>query len=183
MSNPSVDGALVSPVTLSNEPPVVRFHHSKILALFRAIDSALIVFVLWCALHLMGLTWNNIYTAFAISAVIIFGFFAESNEVYYLWRGHSMIDLAIRLFLAWVATLLFIVLAAVIVYPFTSLGLMAISSWLVVTPAMMIAMHIGRRIILAKVRANPTEPRRVAIVGANDVSNALAGLQSDWLLR
>lgn len=122
MSNPSVEGALVSPVTLSNEPPVVRFHHSKILALFRAIDSALIVFILWGGLNLLGLEWNNIYTAFAISAVIIFGFFAESNEVYYLWRGHSMGDLAIRLFLAWFATLLFIVLAVIVVYPFTSLG-------------------------------------------------------------
>lgn len=169
MSDSTVEGALVSPVTLSNEPPVVRFHHSKILALFRAIDSALIVFMLWSALNLLGLEWNNIYTAFAISTVIIFGFFAESNEVYYLWRGHSMTDLAIRLFLAWFATLLFIILAAAVVYPFTSLGLLAISSWLVATPVVMIAMHIGRRILLAKLRANPTEPRRVAIVGANDL--------------
>jgi len=183
MSNPSVEGALVSPVTLSNEPPVVRFHHSKILALFRAIDSALIVFILWCGLNLLGLEWNNIYTAFAISAVIIFGFFAESNEVYYLWRGHSMIDLAIRLFLAWFATLLFMVFSVVIVYPFTNLSVLAIGSWLVATPAVMIGMHIGRRLILAKVRANPTEPRRVAIVGANELGLRLINSMSvmPWL--
>jgi putative colanic acid biosysnthesis UDP-glucose lipid carrier transferase len=183
MSDSTVEGALVSPVTISNEPPVVRFHHSKILALFRAIDSALIVFMLWGGLHVLGLEWNNIYTAFAISAVIIFGFFAESNEVYYLWRGHSMTDLAIRLFLAWFATMLFMIFAAVLVYSFTSLGLLAIAGWLVTTPAVMIAMHIGRRIVLAKLRANPTEPRRVAIVGANDLGLRLINSMSvmPWL--
>lgn len=169
MSESTVEGALVSPVTLSNEPPVVRFHHSKILALFRAFDSALIVFMLWSVLNVLGLEWTNIYTAFAISAVIIFGFFAESNEVYYLWRGHSMMDLAIRLLLAWFATLLFIMLAAVLVYSFTSVGLLAISSWLVATPGAMVGMHLGRRLFLAKLRAKPSEPRRVAIVGANDL--------------
>lgn len=169
MSDLSVEGVAVNPVGLSSEPPVVRFHHSKILALFRALDSALIVFILWGCLKLLGLEWNNFYTAFALGAVIVFGFFAESNEVYYLWRGHSMIDLSIRLFLAWVATLLFLVLSLVVVYQFTAVSLLAISAWLVATPGVMIAMHIGRRLLLAKLRANPTEPRRVAIVGANDL--------------
>jgi putative colanic acid biosynthesis UDP-glucose lipid carrier transferase len=183
MSESSVEGALVSPVTLSNEPPVVRFHHSKILALFRAFDSALIVFMLWSVLNLLSLEWTNIYTAFAISAVIIFGFFAESNEVYYLWRGHSMTDLAIRLLLAWFATLLFIMFAAVLVYPFASVGLLAVSSWLLLTPAAMVSMHIGRRLLLAKLRAKPTEPRRVAIVGANELGLRLINSMSDmpWL--
>lgn len=183
MSDLSVEGVAINPVGLSSEPPVVRFHHSKILALFRAFDSALIVFMLWGCLKLLGLEWNNIYTAFALSAVIIFGFFAESNEVYYLWRGHSMIDLSIRLFLAWFATLLFLVLSLVVVYPFATVSLLAISAWLVATPGVMVAMHIGRRLLLAKLRSNPTEPRRVAIVGANELGLRLINSMSvmPWL--
>lgn len=169
MSNLSVEGAMVSPVTLSNEPPVVRFHHSKILALFRALDSALIVFMLWFGLHLLDIEWNNVYTVFALSTVIVFGFFAETNEVYYLWRGHSMTDLTIRLCLAWVATILFVVLAIILVFPFTNISVLALFSWLAATPGFMVSMHLGRRILLAKLRANPAEPRRVAIVGANEL--------------
>lgn len=183
MSDLSVEGIAVNPVSLSNEPPVVRFHHSKILALFRAIDSALIVFMLWACLNLLGLEWNNIYTTFAIAAVIIFSFFAESNEVYYLWRGHSMRDLAVRLFLAWFATLLFLALALVAAYPFVNYGLLSMVAWLVTTPAVMVGMHIGRRLVLAKLRAKPTEPRRVAIVGANDLGLRLINSMTDmpWL--
>jgi putative colanic acid biosysnthesis UDP-glucose lipid carrier transferase len=169
MSKMSVVGALVSPVTLSNQLPVVRFHHSNILALFRAIDSVLITFTLWFVLNFMGMEWTNVYTAFALSTVIIFGFFAESNEIYYLWRGLSMRDLAVRLLLAWFATLLFIVAATVVIYPFVSVAFAVICMWLVATPAAMVTMHLGRRVLLAKLRSNPAEPRRVAIVGANEL--------------
>jgi len=169
MSNLSVNRALVSPVTLSNEPPVIRLHHSKILALFRAIDSALIVSILWLGLNMLGLEWTNLYTTFAITAVIVFGFFAEGNEVYYLWRGHSMLDLAGRILFAWLVTAIFIILAALVIYPFKSMELLAFVCWLVATPVLMTGMHIGRRLLLAKLRSHPTEPRRVAIVGANEL--------------
>lgn len=169
MSNLSVNRALVSPVTLSNEPPVIRLHHSKILALFRAIDSALIVSILWLGLNMLGLEWTNLYTTFAITAVIVFGFFAEGNEVYYLWRGHSMLDLASRILFAWLVTAIFIILAALVIYPFKSMELLAFVCWLVATPVLMTGMHIGRRLLLAKLRSHPTEPRRVAIVGANEL--------------
>lgn len=173
MSNLSVKGALVSPVTPSNRPPVIRFHHSKILALFRAIDSGLIVLVLWLGLKLAGLEWNNIYTSLAILAVITFGFFAEANEIYYLWRGHSMLGLAGRIGLAWFATTLFIALGAMVLYPFTLVGFNVLAGWIIATPGLMIGMHWGRRWLLAKLRAKPTEPRRVAIVGANDLGMRL----------
>jgi putative colanic acid biosynthesis UDP-glucose lipid carrier transferase len=169
MSNLSVKGAVVSPVVTTSQPAVIRFHHSKILALFRAIDSALIVSILWLGLKLFGIEWTNIYTSFAIVAVITFGFFAEGNDIYYLWRGHSMRDLAGRIFLSWFATAIVIIGVAAVIYPFTPLGIKVLGSWLVATPGFMVAMHLGRRLLLAKVRAKPTEPRRVAIIGANDL--------------
>jgi putative colanic acid biosynthesis UDP-glucose lipid carrier transferase len=169
MSNLSVKGAVVSPVVTTSQPAVIRFHHSKILALFRAIDSALIVSILWLGLKLFGIEWTNIYTSFAIVAVITFGFFAEGNDIYYLWRGHSMRDLAGRIFLSWFATAIVIIGVAAVIYPFTPLGIKVLGSWLVATPGFMVGMHLGRRLLLAKVRAKPTEPRRVAIIGANDL--------------
>ena len=93
MGSQQIPGISGTPV-VSTQPPVIRLHHSKILALFRALDSFLIIFLLWFTLRSMDLAWTNSYTALGISAVIIFGFFAEGNEVYYLWRGHSTESLA-----------------------------------------------------------------------------------------
>jgi putative colanic acid biosynthesis UDP-glucose lipid carrier transferase len=183
MNSHHVPNLSIGSNTLGSQPPVVRFHHSKILALFRALDSAVIVLMLWAALNFFGIEWTNLHTAFAISAVIIFGFFAETNEVYYLWRGTSMLKLSLQLFLAWFATSIFLIFAALLIYPISHDGFFAIGSWLVITPASMVAMHVGRRLLLARLRAKPTEPRRVAIVGANELGLRLINsMQSmPWL--
>lgn len=190
MKNGPVSDVLASPVALSGQPQavpgqpqVVRFHHSKILALFRALDSLLIAISLWMTLYCLGLQWTNAYTTVGLVAVIIFGFLAEGNEIYYLWRGHAMVSLAYRIIAAWVGTAL-VVCFAVAAFPLTqTTDWLAIFVWLVATPAVMISMHCARRVFLAHVRAKSTEPRRVAIVGANDLGlrliNSMRGMP--WL--
>lgn len=155
----------LSPAAISAQPPVIRFHHSKILALFRALDGFLIAGLLWVSLFLSGQSWENDHTALVIGAVILFGFFAESNDVYYLWRGHSMASLANRLFSAWLGTAI-ILLIALLVVPYKRDNMLPLFYWLAGTPVVMITMHLARRLLLAHWRAKPTEPRRVAIVGA-----------------
>lgn len=173
----------MSPISVSAAPPVIRIHHSKILALFRAFDSILTIAVLWCVLEFFGVEWNNVYAGFAIAAVIIFGFFAEGNEVYYLWRGHSMAELASRLIVSWVATVAILSIVIFFFYPFNALSLKALIVWLVASPVLTVFMHATRRIVLTKLRSKPTEPRRVAIVGANDLGlrmiNSMHGMP--WL--
>jgi putative colanic acid biosynthesis UDP-glucose lipid carrier transferase len=164
-SQPMPDVSL-SPAIVSAQPPVIRLHHSKILALFRAFDSLLIVGLLLLCLALVGMPWTNSHTGLAIAAVVIFGFFAEGNEVYYLWRGHSMTSLANRLFSAWLGTVMILLIALLIVLPYTRDNLRPVFYWITATPAVMIGMHFARRQLLTRWRAKPTELRRVAIVGA-----------------
>lgn len=57
-----IPGISVSPVVPSTQPPVIRIHHSKILALFRALDSCLVMFLLWVTLGAMDVAWTNSYT-------------------------------------------------------------------------------------------------------------------------
>src|SRR5690606_7247275 len=92
----------------------------KILALFRALDSFLVAFLLWMTLSVLQLNWQNDHTLMALFAIIIFGFFAEGNEIYYLWRGHSMGNLAYRLISAWLGTALLVLILAFFVLPVTS---------------------------------------------------------------
>lgn len=173
----------MNPIAVSVSPPVIRIHHSKILALFRALDSILTISVLWFVLHLFNLSWNNIYAGFAIAAVIIFGFFAEDNEVYYLWRGHSMKELASRLMISWAATIAILGFTIFVFYPFNTLDVDVIVVWLLISPVLTVLMHASRRIVLAKLRASADEPRRVAIIGANDLGlrmiNSMHGMP--WL--
>lgn len=183
MKDSPVSDVLASPGALSGQPQVIRFHHSKILALFRALDSLLIVVLLWMSLYFLHLQWTNAYTTLSISAVIIFGFLAEGNEIYYLWRGHSMKNLAYRIMAAWIGTVLAIFFAVAAFPLFKTTHWLAINVWLVATPVVMVSLHCARRILLAHLRSKSTEPRRVAIVGANDLGlrliNSMRGMP--WL--
>lgn len=184
MSSQEILGsATLSPIELSTKPQVIRLHHSNILALFRAFDSLLIIFLLWFILQMAQIEWNNAYSLFAVSAVIIFGLFAESNEIYYLWRGHTMLNLASRIMVAWVVTEAIISVPVFFLQPLKDVSLSAIFLWLVATPIVMIGLHWSRRIFLAKLRSNPSEPRRVAIVGANDLGVRMINTMNEmpWL--
>lgn len=183
MKNQPMSDVLMNPIPLSGQPQVIRFHHSKILALFRALDSFLVVVLLWMCLHFLQLPWTNAYTSLALGAVIVFGFLAEGNEIYYLWRGHSTTSLAIRLLVAWLGTALVMCFAVVAFPVFKTTSWLAIGMWLLFAPVVMISLHCARRVVLAHLRSKSTEPRRVAIVGANDLGlrliNSMRGMP--WL--
>jgi putative colanic acid biosynthesis UDP-glucose lipid carrier transferase len=167
------DVSRIPVVTSNDQQPVIRLHHSKILALFRALDSCLVLFLLWFTLGLSHLEWTNSYTLLGLGAVVIFGFFAESNEVYYLWRGHSTASLASRLMVAWAGTAAAVMFAALTLYSFKDLNLQAVFFWLISTPVVIVGLHWARRVLLAKLRSKPAEPRRVAIVGATKLGSRL----------
>lgn len=183
MNSPMNPNGPLYPASLSSQPQVIRLHHSKILALFRAVDGLLIVSVLWFILRTQQIPWDNTYTAFAMAAVIIFGFFAEGNEVYYLWRGYSMTSLASRILFSWLLTALLIVVGLVSTLSLIKIDMESTLLWLAITPEVMISLHWARRIILAKLRSSPTEPRRVAIVGANELGVRMINSLADtpWL--
>ena len=183
MGSQEILGAAVNPLELSTKPQVIRLHHSNILALFRAVDSLLIIFTLLTILKIAEIPWNNAYTILQISAVIIFGLFAESNEIYYLWRGHSMLNLASRIMMSWLVTISIIFVPFIFIRPLNDVSLPVIFLWLELTPLVMIGLHWSRRVVLAKLRSNPSEPRRVAIVGANDLGVRMINTMNDmpWL--
>jgi putative colanic acid biosysnthesis UDP-glucose lipid carrier transferase len=183
MTSRLMSDVLIAPSVVSSQQQVVRFHHSKILALFRALDSFLIVILLSLSLYALRIPWTNTETILSLSAVIIFGFLAESYEIYYLWRGRSMTSLAWQILASWSFTVL-VIGVVVAVFPFFNVtDWYAILLWFGITPLVMVGTHSARRFFLARIRAKSTEPRRVAIVGANDLGLRLINAIRDmpWL--
>jgi putative colanic acid biosynthesis UDP-glucose lipid carrier transferase len=172
-----------SPVFQSARAPDIRIRHSKLLSLFRALDTFLVLFLLWWTLNLAGLSWTNAHTVIGLGAVIVFGFFAESNEVYYSWGGYSTPNLVTRLLVAWTATAAVIMVSAIVIGWFNEINLRAIFFWLLLTPTIVVGLHWARRALLTKLRSQPSEPRRIAIVGVNHLGmrllNTMQGMP--WL--
>ncbi len=160
-------------VVREGQSPVIRLHQSRILALFRAFDCFVILFMLWGVLNVVGVPLDNGYTFLGVLSIILFGFFAESNEVYYLWRGLSTPKLASRLLAAWAATALVTFTVALLVGLVKSVDHSAVLTWIAVTPVAMVFLHWARREFLSLYRGQRTQPRRVAVAGANRLGSRL----------
>lgn len=160
---------LKKPVAMVGERPPIRLHQSNLLAFFRAFDSFLIVCVLWFTLSLWDTPWGNAYTALGMLSIIAFVFFAESSEVYHLWRGLSTPALASRLLGAWIGTAMVLGLTASFLEIFDFVNIRAIALWLLATPLIIVVCHWLRRLALAWVRGRLGQ-RRIGIVGATPLS-------------
>lgn len=158
---------------MTGKTDAIRLHHSNILAFFRAFDSALVICVLWTTLALTDTVWTNTYTWLGVLAIIVFVYFAESNEVYHLWRGLSTPALASRLFGAWIGTSIILGVAAILLEILKSVNVRAIGMWIVSTPLIIIGFHWLRRTLLSLLRNRLTRSRRVGIVGATSLSQRL----------
>lgn len=160
---------------INSQPSEIRIHHSKILALFRALDSLFIVLVLSIVMFIMGVEWDNSHSLVAFCAVVLFGYFAEGNEIYYMWRGHTTYGLFRRLTFSWVCAGAIIIAPLILFHWARRVDIYVFLIWYVITAIVLVTAHLGRRRILTKIRSNPTEPRRVAIIGANDLGLRLSG--------
>ncbi len=161
----------------------IRPHHSNILALFRAFDSAMVVLLLWAILALFQTPWDNTYTWLSVLAIISFSFLAETNGIYDVWRGYSTPSLAARLLMSWIGTAMIIAAAILLLDVFSTAHGWALVIWLTGTPLVIIGFHWLRRLLLAILRGQPAQPRRVAIVGATRLGTRLARAINDmpWM--
>ncbi|MCC5810562.1 MAG: undecaprenyl-phosphate glucose phosphotransferase [Ectothiorhodospiraceae bacterium] len=161
----------------------IRPHHSNILALFRAFDSFMVVLLLWGILGLLQTPWDNTYTWLSVLAIISFSFLAEINGVYDVWRGYSTPALASRLLMAWTGTAVITGTAILLLEVFRDSNALALTLWLVCTPLIIVTCHWLRRLLLAILRRQPAQPRRVGIVGATPLGYRLSRAINDmpWM--
>lgn len=152
---------------------IVRLHQSRILSTFRALDSCVIIFVLWGALAFFDVTWINTHSILALVAVIVFGLFAEYNDVYHYWRGCSNLSLATEIFASWAQTAILLFACTLALETFSDVYFGAVLMWISVAPGILIAIHISRRIFLIHIRRQAAHPTKVAVVGATQLGKRL----------
>ncbi len=157
----------------SSRSPAVRLQHSMILALSRIVDMMIIPFCLWITNYFSGYEWGNAESVVTAVAVLLFVIITEAQEIYYLWKGYSTSGLVIRILISWFATAVLLCIMFLLLFKSEAINLSSFVSWLFLTPATIIGFHVGRRKLLAQLRGNSKMPRRIAIVGANELAGRL----------
>jgi putative colanic acid biosynthesis UDP-glucose lipid carrier transferase len=162
----------------SNRNGIVRLHRSKLTAIIRLFDIAIIGMTLKCLLQIFGFDFHFFELLLLLIAFLSFGFFAELNLLYNAPRGINFIVETQKTLGSWlgVALVFFIVLQF---YPILISGYKEVFRiWMLIVPVELITWHIVTRSFINYVRSIGRNTRQVAIIGATDI-----GLELDIIIQ
>jgi len=168
----------------ARNPGLIRPHHSKLQALARTVDLALIWASLYVSLSLYNVPLDREYMLPCLIGIALFGIFAENNELYQGdWRGAPMFDESLRILFSWLGAFTLLI-SGVYLYDTTySYSLEVIELWLPLTPTSIILTHTIQRSCLSFLRKCGFNTRFYAILGANPLGHRLNSALSEmpWL--
>lgn len=151
----------------------------------RALDIGLIYLALYISLEIHNSTFTREYLEFYILCAICYGLIAEQSEIYRVWRGDSLFNIAWRIIGSW------LVAFALVSSCFFTFDLNfdfdfskpVLELWLPLAPLCIIMLHTLRRAILRFCRSKNYNIRYYAILGANELGQHIRDTLTEmsWL--
>jgi len=160
----------------------IRRYDSKINAISRLIDSLIIFLTFVSVVELSALEWESYYLPVVFSAIILFNFFAESQDAYRSWRGTGIRAEIDAVLFSWVMSVLLLVMIDIFVFESDIYSEIYMQCWLLLVPIELISWHALVRSILRYLRSKGYNSRHVAIVGATSLGGRLKDTfqRMDW---
>ena len=160
----------------------IRRYDSKINALSRLVDSGIILFTFLALIDLFHVEWTPLDVWGVFLAIILFNFFAESQDAYRSWRGTQVREEVVSVLSSWLAAVVTLVLVDIFFIQSAFYNDIYLAAWIVVTPIELISWHFMVRMLLRMLRAKGFNTRNVAIIGATDLGVRLKSAfeEMDW---
>jgi len=153
---------------------MIRPHHSKLVFVFRLIDSTLIFMSLYMAMQIYGIGISEQYFLLGIISVASFSVFSEGLRVYSSLRGASLREIAIPVVINWSLVVFACLGLAYFTKVSSDFSRVVVGIWLLLTPVVLVTFRILSKLALSHIRKNGYNSRTVAIVGAEEQGNRLA---------
>jgi putative colanic acid biosynthesis UDP-glucose lipid carrier transferase len=152
---------------------IIRRYDSKLSALSRLIDSSIILLTFLALIDIFQADWAPIYVWALLFSIILFNFFAESQDAYRSWRGANIREEVETVLFSWVTGVFFLILIDIFLIHDQAYSEPFIAIWIILTPIELVSWHALVRSILAIIRTKGHNTRKVAIVGATSLGQRL----------
>lgn len=148
-----------------------------------AMDTALIFITLHVSLNIYGEPFGREYLGLFVVCTLLFGIFAEHQEIYQGWRGDPMFDDAVRILLSWMIAFAIIASSFFVFDLGFEYSRQVLELWLPLAPLSIITLHALRRTALSYLRIQGLNTRTYAILGGNALGKRLnnALTEMPWL--
>jgi putative colanic acid biosynthesis UDP-glucose lipid carrier transferase len=167
---------------MQQRPGKIRRYDSKINAISRLIDSGIILLTFLALIDIFNASWQAEYVWGLLFSVLLFNFFAESQDAYRSWRGTNLKEEIGIVLSSWLSSAMVLLILDIVFIHTEIYSNPFIAIWIIATPIELISWHAMVRMILAIIRSRGYNTRKVAIVGATPLGKRLqfALSQMDW---
>ena len=149
----------------------------------RFIDIVLPLGSLFVITHFLNIPWHDRYLIMGGLGGLIFVFSAQLVGIYHNWRGRPIFASAKLILNAWLITWATLIIVAFLYKDTVNYSRIAITSWALATPVLLLTYRLIVRSLLAKYRAQGKNTRTIAIIGAGKVGQHIADIinENPWL--
>ncbi|MEC9412962.1 MAG: undecaprenyl-phosphate glucose phosphotransferase [Pseudomonadota bacterium] len=160
----------------------IRQYDAKINAISRLIDSGIILLTFLALFDIFKAGWDVLYIWSLLFAILLFNFFAESQDAYRSWRGTALREEVSAVMFSWFTSVFILVMIDIFFIHSGSYLDSFVFLWFLLTPIELISWHAIVRTSLAILRARGVNTRNVAIVGETTLGKRLerAFNEMDW---
>ena len=151
----------------------IRQYDTKINAIARLADSVIIFLTFLSIINLLAVEWIPLYLPVVLISVVLFNFFAESQDAYRSWRGMGIRSEVRAVLFSWLMTVLILFILDSLLFKTGLYYAPTVRAWLVIVPIQLIAWHAAVRVTLSYIRSKGHNTRQVAVYGATPLGNRL----------
>ncbi len=155
--------------------PNIKESGSFIVWFHRAVDSILPFFVLYLFGTAHNVHWGNKYQVLGILGGLLLVTFNQSMGVYSHWRGRTIFSGMKLVIQAWLLTWLALLAIAFLLKDSEYFSRLVLTAWAIATPIVLFLYRFLFRYMLGYFRTRGWHKTRVAIIGAGDLGQRLAG--------
>lgn len=151
----------------------IRQYDTKINAIARLIDSGIILLTFIATKDLFLVEWEPLYLPIVFASIVLFNFFAESQDAYRSWRGAGLRDEIGAVLFSWLSAILILIFVDAFFLKTNTYNKDFIICWFLLTPIELVSWHAVVRGTLRFLRSKGLNTRQVAIVGATPLAARL----------
>ena len=149
---------------------ITRQYSTLFVQFSRVIDALFIFLCLWAVIFCFSADLTKEYLIITFAAICSFEFFASFFELYRSWRVVRLRREFVRILLCWFASSLIVVFIIYIFSENLHINNLLVSSWILITPIVLMFFRVLVRMSLRYVRAYGFDRRVIGFVGATDTA-------------
>ena len=144
----------------------LRAHSGLVSIVQRLLDAGLIALALYVTSTVLEHEWNELLTSAAAIAILVFLIVGQARKLYSSWRLATRDEEYGSVFVTWGLAVAAVIFAAFLAKVTSNYSRLALTSWFLVTPSLLIGSRMAVGTVLRWLRHHGKNTRSVSIAGA-----------------